>query len=38
MQSLPASSDVRELCEAVSQEKDPEQMMLLVDELLRVLD
>ncbi len=36
MQSLPASSDVRELCEAVSQEKDPEQMMLLVDELLRV--
>jgi hypothetical protein len=26
------------LCEAVSQEKDPEQMMLVVDELLRVLD
>ncbi len=38
MESVPASSDVRELCKAVSQEEDSEQMMVLVDELLRVLD
>ncbi len=38
MESVPATSDVRELCKAVSQEEDSEQMMVLVDELLRVLD
>jgi hypothetical protein len=26
------------LCKAVSEEKNPEQMMVLVDELIRVLD
>jgi hypothetical protein len=38
MESLHTSSDVRELCKAVSEEKNPEQMMVLVDELIRVLD
>jgi len=32
------SSKVRELCEAVSQEENPEQMSVLVNELIRVLD
>ena len=38
MESLHTSSDVRELCKTVSEEKNPEQMMVLVDELIRVLD
>jgi hypothetical protein len=37
MESLHTSFDVRELCKAVSEEKNPEQMMVLVDELIRVL-
>ncbi len=32
------SSDVRELCKAVSEEEDSERLKLLLDELLRVLD
>jgi len=32
------SSEIRELCKAVSQEEDSERMKVLLDELLRVLD
>jgi hypothetical protein len=32
------NSEVRELCKAVSQEEDPEQMESLLDELLSMLD
>ena len=32
------SSDVRELCKAVSQEEDSERMKAFLNELLRVLD
>jgi hypothetical protein len=38
MESIVVNSSVRELCEAVSQEENSEQMMILVDELIRVLD
>jgi hypothetical protein len=31
-------SEVRELCKAISQERDPKRMDLLLDELLRMLD
>jgi NTP pyrophosphatase (non-canonical NTP hydrolase) len=32
------NSEVRELCKAVAQEEDPEQMKSLLDELLSMLD
>jgi hypothetical protein len=38
VESDDTSSEVRELCKAVSEEEDSEQMMVLVDELLRRLD
>jgi len=38
MESGVVSSEVRELCKAVSQEEDSERMNLLLDDLLRVLD
>jgi hypothetical protein len=38
MEAVAVSSDVRQLCKAVSEEEDSKQMMVLLDELLRVLD
>jgi hypothetical protein len=38
MESVVVSSDVRELCRAVSEEEDSKRMKVLLDELLRVLD
>jgi hypothetical protein len=38
MESGVVSSEIRELCKAVSQEEDSERMKLLLDQLLRVLD
>jgi hypothetical protein len=38
MEAVPVNSDVRQLCKAVSEEEDSKQMMVLLDELLRVLD
>jgi hypothetical protein len=38
MKTVVTSSDVRQLCKAVSEEQDSKQMMVLLDELLRVLD
>jgi hypothetical protein len=38
MEAVAVSSDVRQLCKAVSEEEDSKQMIVLLDELLRVLD
>ena len=38
MESVVVSSDVRQLCKAVSEEQDSKRLKALLDELLRVLD
>jgi hypothetical protein len=38
MEAVAINSDVRQLCKAVSEEEDSKQMLVLLDELLRVLD
>jgi hypothetical protein len=38
MESVVVSSDVRRLCKAVSEGEDSKQIMVLLDELLRVFD
>ncbi|HZP17974.1 MAG TPA: hypothetical protein VFB00_08420 [Terriglobales bacterium] len=38
MSDTAVNSELREICKAVSEEKDSERMAALVDELLRLLD
>jgi hypothetical protein len=38
MKAVAVSSDVRQLCKAVSEEQDSKQVTVLLDELLRVLE
>jgi len=38
MEAMAVSSDVRQLCKAVSEEQDSKQVTLLLGELLRVLE